>query len=567
MEAQNAAPASHVDTLEATQPQDGARFGYSGASGRYGPAVGDLTPYDDFAFGAIHEDEPDPLAPARPFTDLGAVYPFASTGVGLQHDANHARVLPRKPHNANTFLGRLDLVIGDVRNGPGPATFNPLLFMSAPGNDVFWNCQPIGGEPVTVDKAGTVEMLDVNSPIGTEPTRIIPPKEPGAQCYPNAMEWFGHAIAVADVIDFNGGATPDGIDDLIVGGFKINGDAGRVYVLAGHANFMANPHARWVGIDPPSHPPAVSDYNEDLFGFDVAADDLDGDGFAEVVVGRIGNSEMSGAGSGPGRAYIFSGSYINGLVSQIPMGEVGDIFTPPGAPQAGVYEMLVDPTNACGPGGAPTLAYRFGWNVFIFRDVTGDGEPDVAVHDEASDYLCNGAPGHVSITGALHLFTNDAMGNPGSFVDEVSPIKLASFDSGGPSTDGRIGRAAVDIDWIDCSSGSPVERRALLIGQPGLGTFNKVADAKAWLLFSPVTAASQNDFPNGPLIDPTLPPTAVSSSFSAWLVRGKYRNPASFPIGEELVITARDKTFVIASTQFREAGQCYVFVPGSCPEE
>ena len=101
---------------------------------------------------------------------------------------------------------------------------------------------------------------------------------------------FGYAAAGAG--DTNG----DGYDDVIVGAYGYGSSAGRAYVfLGGPGAFDGSADSMLTGATA-----------NDVFGLSAAgAGDLNGDGFADVIVGAEGNDA---GGSGAGAAYVFFGS-------------------------------------------------------------------------------------------------------------------------------------------------------------------------------------------------------------------------------------------------------------------
>jgi hypothetical protein len=100
--------------------------------------------------------------------------------------------------------------------------------------------------------------------------------------------------------------------------------------------------------------------------------------------------------------------------------------------------------------------------------------------------------------------------------------------------------------------------RGLYIGQPD--GMLVAANSKVWLLRAPIMPGSLNVLPNGPLLDPASP-----SSFGACMARGKFRDPGGAPLGQQLIITARDKTYQFPVGQpLPSAGEAYVYVPAPC---
>ena len=175
---------------------------------------------------------------------------------------------------------------------------------------------------------------------------------------------FGSSVASAG--DVNG----DGYGDVIVGA---NGDAGGVYVYLGSATGLAST-------------PAVTLINPDgvlgeVGGSVASAGDVNGDGYADVIVG----AEMANALDG--RAYVYLGS-ATGVAS-----------TP--------AVTLNGPVGAAG---------YFGESVASAGDVNGDGYDDVIVGAGVSD----------SFDGGAYLYLGSATGLAGT-----PAVTLSGPDAGG----------------------------------------------------------------------------------------------------------------------------------------
>ncbi len=173
--------------------------------------------------------------------------------------------------------------------------------------------------------------------------------------------FFGHSVSGAGDVD------GDGFSDLIVGAYgeepgSSPEEAGRAHVFSG-----ADGSLLYTLVSP-------NEEQYGLFGWSVSgAGDVDGDGYADVIVGAHGKDP----GSSPqdaGRAYVFSG--VDGSL----------LYT------------LVSP-NEEGPG-------RFGVSVSGVGDVDGDGHGDVIVGADLEDpgsspsgagraYVFSGADGTV----------------------------------------------------------------------------------------------------------------------------------------------------------------------------
>ncbi len=226
---------------------------------------------------------------------------------------------------------------------------------------------------------------------------------------------FGRAVAGAG--DVNG----DGFADVIVGAFNAN-TVGRAYVYLGSATGVsATPDVTLTGGPSPT----------DGFGWAVAgAGDVNGDGYADVVVGAdFGGGSMAATG----RAAVYLGSATG--VSAVPatsltglavgsefgacVSGAGDvnrdgfadvIVSAPrlGAgpfPEGGAYVYLGSATGLSGTPatsivGADGAYSGFGGSVASAGDVNGDDFADVII----------GAPGALSSTGVAHVYAGRATG-------------------------------------------------------------------------------------------------------------------------------------------------------------
>ncbi|RPI32968.1 MAG: hypothetical protein EHM70_07495, partial [Chloroflexota bacterium] len=175
---------------------------------------------------------------------------------------------------------------------------------------------------------------------------------------------FGYSVGTAG--DVNG----DGYADVIVGAWKYSNDElreGRAYVYYGSENGLSAKPA-WT---------AESDQVNSRFGSSVGtAGDVNGDGYADVIVGAL---DYDNGETDEGRAYVYYGS------------SAGLVDTP-------TWTAESDQASAC-----------FGYSVGTAGDVNGDGYADVIVgaldydngqEDEGRVYVYHGSKTGLAATPA-----------------------------------------------------------------------------------------------------------------------------------------------------------------------
>ena len=175
-----------------------------------------------------------------------------------------------------------------------------------------------------------------------------------------ASDQLGCSVATAG--DVNG----DGYADVVVGASYYSAGTGRAYVHLGGASGLATTAATTL----------TGATNGNYFGYSVAtAGDVNGDGFADVVVGAYGYSTNTG------RAYVYLG---------------------------GAGGLATSATLLTGE----TTANSFGASVATAGDVNGDGYADVVVG--ASGYSTNTGRAYVYHGGASGLATTAATTTTGA---------------------------------------------------------------------------------------------------------------------------------------------------------
>ena len=190
-----------------------------------------------------------------------------------------------------------------------------------------------------------------------------------------------YGISVASAGDVNG----DGYDDIIIGAPQNDAsgsDAGSAYIYFGGTNVNSTVDVILRG-----------EAANDLFGISVSsAGDVNGDGYADVIVGAYGNN------SSKGRAYIFyGGAIMNNTADVILTGESANDY--------------------------------FGISVSSAGDVNGDGYADVVV----------GAYGYSGYEGRAYIFYgNPSMDNTAdvTFTGETAPDYFGAYVSSAGDVNG-----------------------------------------------------------------------------------------------------------------------------------
>ena len=270
---------------------------------------------------------------------------------------------------------------------------------------------------ITVEDAGAAYPLTID-PLATSPGWTATGE--------NNNDWFG--LSVAGAGDVNG----DGYADVIVGARGYISRTGKAYVYHGSSSGL-------------SATPALTATGENIgddFGFSVAtAGDVNGDGYADVIVGASGYVTTTGRayvyhGSGGGLsatpAFTATGENIGQLlgISVATAGDVnGDGYAdviigasgyPGWAPKGRAY---VYHGGASGLSSTPAFSAtgeidydRLGISVATAGDVNGDGYADVIVGAYAYDdgkgraYVHHGSVAGLAATPAL-TFTGEYTGD------------------------------------------------------------------------------------------------------------------------------------------------------------
>jgi hypothetical protein len=229
---------------------------------------------------------------------------------------------------------------------------------------------------------------------------------------------FGHPVATAG--DVNG----DGYSDILIGDNEhtVNGiaDVGAVFVFYGSASGLgangtpANADVVLTGI-----------LHDDFFGGSVAsAGDVNGDGYADVVVGSPNKAVNGGANAGEVKLFLGSRNGLSTTASRIIDGTAGDLFghsvaTAGDVNADGYSDLIIGAPLATNTASKEGLAYvyygpdladanrtrlawgsgnaLFGYSVSTAGDIDGDGYADVIVGSPGFDSTSTGDNGSVQV--------------------------------------------------------------------------------------------------------------------------------------------------------------------------
>ncbi len=488
-------------------------------------------------------------------------------------------------------MGRLSVVIGNTRGGGA----SPLIFLSGFATTASY-CE--GYEAVV--GGGSVEIVDFQNPEAgghaavslVAPLHWIQPNPPWLVCndrVPIEVRSFGQGLVLTDV-------TGDGIDDLLVGApnTDVAGelDLGRIYAFAGHANFLSDPEASWIGLNAPeSSNPASNSGSE--FGLSMAAARLtdSASGLRDVVVGRVDKARISATSGQPkgGSAIVIRGGYLKSLFEGqdgITLNTVSDpVHLEDLDPVAPEYQVLRNPFGDYQAGGV-TFDWNdaFGYLIFPVGDVGSppedptfhgvpDGIDDIIVHAEGTDYI-----------GPTGTFTDPEQGNAGAdfvyfgtgeetgaLVDPEHLLLMTPENLGWPKSGFRFGRGTARVEWLHDRPDPLMDlvEPALVISEPNalVGTTDDAGRVCLIRLPLPpqpsqgwVPAPIENAWGAGnPLEEPGGP--HFEAKFGGWILALDYWGDAPTQPGQQILVTSRASP--AGSPSLPEAGKFYTFTPYS----
>ena len=315
---------------------------------------------------------------------------------------------------------------------------------------------------------------------------------------------FGFSAAFAG--DVNG----DGYADVIVGAYQNNGSTaaggqtagatnkGAAYVFYGSASGITKHDENATAYYCSGAPDCTVIQNPDnasgFFGYSVSfAGDVNGDGYADVIVGAYQNNGSTAAGgqtagvTGKGAAYVFYGS-ASGITKH---DENATAYYCSGAPDCTVMQ---NPDNS--PNGS------FGFSVALAGDVNGDGFADVIIgaRQNTGASAAGGQTASVGSKGAAYLFYGSASGvtkhdeNTTAYYCSGSPdcTVIANPDSA-PGLFGYSAAYAGDVNgdgYADVIIGARQNNGMSAAGGQSIGATNKGA---AYLFYGSASGVVKHD--------------------------------------------------------------------------
>ncbi|CAN5883778.1 hypothetical protein BH23PLA1_BH23PLA1_00630 [soil metagenome] len=250
----------------------------------------------------------------------------------------------------------------------------------------------------------------------------------------------------------------------------------------------------------------TSNVLNDELGFSVArAGDLDGDGFADILIGA------PGADAGAGRVYVVYGSPFFNLLD--PISKTINLNAPIAAQPLGIQVTTIT--------GAP-IGSRFGQSVAGVGDVITDGQSDIAIGAPFASF------GNLINSGAVYLITGGLFRNPAQprpAIFNVAPMGTVGNSAGilltgeapGDLAGWSVARGG-NFDGGTTAAGQP--QLDLLIGAPGNPFGPNNTPGRAHLVYGAsnllnrfTLAGAPPVIPLGRLGDPTFAPAVDGVTF------------------------------------------------------
>jgi hypothetical protein len=373
---------------------------------------------------------------ANPLTSSGGTFGYSLASAGDVNGDGFADVIVGA-RDLNGGAGSAFVYFG----GPAGVSASPNVTIPGPGtsNAAFGGSIASAGD---VNRDGYADVIvgayGVNANAGAAYVYL---GGPGGTSTSPSSTFTGPAAnsdmgsSVAGAGDVNG----DGYGDVIVGADGVSSNLGSAYVYLGGPSGLSATGTPIPGIA------AGGGFGYSVWG----ADDINGDGYADVVVGALSANSNVGAAyvflggpsglsttpsptlTGPGGANGFFGCAVSGAGDVNGDGFadliVGAFEVTSGAGTAYVFfgglSGLSTPTTLTNPNPPAGGSGFFGFAVAGAGDINGDGYADVAVGAEenisgqGAAYVFNGKLGAVSTTASTTLDGTSASGNFGRPVE------------------------------------------------------------------------------------------------------------------------------------------------------
>ena len=272
---------------------------------------------------------------------------------------------------------------------------------------------------------------------------------------PTPYDWLGHSTATGDLNN-------DGYDDLIMGAHRANPDAsssfyppnyqdyqyaaaitrteaGALYVTLGSSEWVSNT-AQYHDLQMCLQSYTVyGKDDEDFLGRSVASGDVNGDGYADIIVSAVGGDGVDSSApiTDSGEVYVFWGS--DAITYPIPSTCPADVYTSHIIVDLAYTSTVHTDGITIGHTSDVTIygasAYDWaGWDVSS-ADLNGDGYDDIII----------GAPGdtqgHSGRYGKVHVIYGEMTPNPTIYLSETADLTIV-----GVELDDRTGESVSAAD-------------------------------------------------------------------------------------------------------------------------